>query len=79
MTAAPKGWERATSLSLTEAAAVLGVSRSLAYQWATGPDARLPTMRDHLGDHRVKPAALKRLLREREGRQARLPLRGLGR
>jgi len=59
---APVGWEKAPSLSLTEAAAVLSTSRSTAYTWAE--DGRLPTTRDHLGDHRVKPADLQRLLAE---------------
>ncbi|MGI8746804.1 MAG: helix-turn-helix domain-containing protein [Deinococcus sp.] len=79
MSPAPKGWEKARSLSLTEAAQVLRCSRSTAYVMAMAEDGRLPTTRDHLGDHRVKPAALKRLLREREGHQRQLPLRGLGR
>lgn len=77
MTRPPTGWQHVTSLSLTEAAAALGISRSLAYVRAD--QGRLATVRDHLGDRRVKPAAVKRLLRERDGHQPRLPLQGLGR
>lgn len=66
-TPAPRGWERATSLSLTEAAAVLCCSRSKAYLLAdTGT---LPTFRDHLGDRRVRPADLQVVLAQ-QGEQA---------
>jgi excisionase family DNA binding protein len=68
---APVGWEHAESLSITEAANVLGISRSRAYAWAE--DGRLPVTTDHLGDHRVTPSALKTLLSHRQGRQEPLP------
>jgi excisionase family DNA binding protein len=64
---APLGWERADSLSITEAAAVIGISRSRAYAWVE--DGRLTVVTDHLGEHRVKPATLKAFLRRRQGEQ----------
>lgn len=74
---APVNWQKAPSLSVEEASRVLSCSRAQAYVMVE--DGRLQVTRDHLGDRRVKPAALKRILREREGRQPRLPFRGLGR
>jgi len=64
---APKGWERAHSLSLTESAAVLGLSRSTVYAWASS--GRLRLVKDHLGDHRVLPGDLQVILAEREAAQ----------
>jgi excisionase family DNA binding protein len=68
---APVGWERADSLSVTEAAAVIGISRSRAYAWVE--DGRLAVTTDHLGEHRVTPATLKAFLRHRQGHQEALP------
>lgn len=63
MTPAPRGWEKASSLSLTEAAAVLGISRSAVYMQAAS--GVLGTTMDHLGERRVRPADLQRRLAER--------------
>lgn len=65
---APVGWEQAESLSVAEAANVLGISRSRAYAWVE--DGRLATTQDHLGDHRVKPETLKAFLAARPQQQA---------
>lgn len=60
MSRPPKNWQRLPALTLTEAAAVLGVSRSRAYEMATSGD--LPTHPDQLGRQRVHPADLEPLL-----------------
>lgn len=60
---APTSWQRASSLSLTEAAAVLGQGRSVTYGQAA--DGTLPTVQDHLGDHRVLPVVLEAILAAR--------------
>lgn len=64
---APRNWQQAISLSLTEAAAVLQVSRSAIYLKAESGD--LPTHQDHLGGKRVRPADLLPLLAA-QGEQA---------
>jgi excisionase family DNA binding protein len=64
---APRGWTRASALSVTEAAQVLTallkrpVSRSLAYEWAQ--EGRLPAKRDEQGRYRLAPADLKAFAR----------------
>lgn len=61
---APIGWRRASALTVTEAAAVCGIARSLAYVWAK--EGRLPTFRDSQGRDRVSGPALARFV-EAEG------------
>lgn len=64
---APVGWERADSLSVTEAAAVIGISRARMYAWVG--EERIAVVTDHLGERRVKPATLKAFLLRRQGEQ----------
>lgn len=56
----PTGWRDAPELTLTEAARVLGWSRSLTYDRAQA--GVLPTHQDRLGRMRVKPADLEPIL-----------------
>lgn len=74
MTAVVRGWEGVTSLSVSEAGALLSLSRTVAYTWAA--EGRLPTTRDHLGDLRVKPADVKRLLAEQANQGEQIDLFG---
>lgn len=55
-----RNWRNAPYLTLAEAAEVLGVSRSKAYEMAHTGD--LPTYPDHLGRQRVMPADLEPLV-----------------
>ena len=56
----PTAWQSASSLTVTEAAAVLGISRTHAYRLIDSGD--LPAERDELGRWRVKPCDLDPLL-----------------
>lgn len=64
----PKNWRSLPSLTLTEAASVLGWSRSQTY--AVAQAGRLATHLDHLGRHRVLPADLEPLLAAQVADQA---------
>lgn len=59
----PRNWQTAPHLSLAEAAAVLGVSKSKAYEMADAGD--LPTHLDEHRRHRVKPGDLEPFLTTR--------------
>lgn len=64
MTRPPTNWRSASSLTLTEAAAVWGVSRSLAYEWCTA--GRFSTMPSPSGQRRLLPAEVERVLKDLE-------------
>lgn len=64
-------WRNAPYLTLAEAAEVLGVSRSKAYEMAHAGD--LPTHPDPLGRQRVKPADLEPLVAAQEAADADQP------
>lgn len=64
-------WRRAPYLTLTEAATILGVSRSQVYVLAQAGDLR--THQDDLGRRRVKPADLEPLLAAQEAEAAAQP------
>ena len=64
-------WRQAPHLTLAEAAQVLGVSRSKAYEMAHAED--LPTYPDDLGRQRVKPADLEPLVAAQQADDAAQP------
>lgn len=61
---APKGWRSAQWLTTTEAAAVVGVSRSRFYEMTHAGD--VPLVRDDHGRQRIRPADLQAWM-SREG------------
>lgn len=61
---APKGWRSAQWLTTTEAAAVVGVSRSRFYEMTHAGD--VPLARDDRGRQRIRPADLQAWM-DREG------------
>ena len=64
MTAAPDNWRDAVTISVPQAAAVLSISRNLAY--TSAHEGKIPTIR--LGGRILVPvAALRRLLGELDG------------
>lgn len=67
----PTAWRNAPELTLTEAARVLGWSRSLTYDRAQA--GVLPTHQDRLGRLRVKPADLEPLVAAQEAEDAAQP------
>jgi excisionase family DNA binding protein len=61
VTAPPTAWRKFTTLTVPEAAAVLGISRSLAFEMAR--DGRLPTLKDPSHRLRVRTTDLVAMLR----------------